>query len=350
MNQDQSAQDQGDMAKQDNRNKSKNKSGQGKQQRPEEPKKNESEKTEAKGTESTTTSSKVSVEIARCKQAVSPLQVANSRFRLENHLRNKVLDLADELEAIDDAFKESLFRSLYALNPAIGDMIYRSFENSVGQNPIFSTLLPSETMMLQKIMQDLNVCRTFDRGYDIRMDHQQLLQAVINQQGSENGRDILIGTVLNRIFSLPQQNAHLLESIKADLARKRGNLEIDEFANSKRAAIQRTAMAILAQKKVWNEAEASSPLEFPPIDIERSEETLRISARLGTEWSSENVKVDISESGQRIIISGEGENGFVKSIDLPATTKPSQINAEFSEQGILEIVCPITSTSVPLKN
>ncbi|KAJ3325997.1 hypothetical protein HDV06_002382 [Boothiomyces sp. JEL0866] len=349
-NQDPSGQQaQGEKGKQDNKNQAKNKSAQGKQQTQEDSKRAESEKTGLKPSESntTTTTSKVSVEIAHCRPV---LQAANSRFRLENCLRNKVLDLADELDSIDEAFRESVFRSLFALNPSVGDFICKSFETTSGQNPIFSTLLPTETMMLQKIMQDLHVGRTFERGYDIRLDHQQLLQAVIAQQGSETNRDFFIGMVLNRIFTLPQQNAHLLESIKADLARKRSNLEIDEFANSKRNAIQRAAMAILAQKKVWNESETTSPAEFPPVDIERSEECLRLRARLGPEWNSENVKVDISENGQRIIVSGQGENTFVKSIDLPVATDPSRINAEFNKEGILEIVCPVTSTAIPLKN
>ena len=132
------------------------------------------------------------------------------QLKMENVLRDTVLDLASQLDMLDISFTQELMNRVNATdsnlaqivnqNGALGNMSYqspglRAMNASIGQNDMFSPWNQHQPNAFN------NGMFSSETRFDVHMSHSELLRQLLTCQGSEQKRRLILQDLISRLQS-----------------------------------------------------------------------------------------------------------------------------------------------------
>lgn len=306
----------------------------------------------------------VNVSPAEKAKAISPRLLMNAQFRLENNLRNNVLELSDALESLDVNYKREVINRICAANSVVGEYLNQLFMNPASmqthaqcQVPMFA-LNPTQLTLMQAVLQRVipNVCN-FSTVYDHHMTHEELLTTVLAVQGTESARSTFLQVCINCLAIAIGQSAQVqdpsytgLINLRTDLVRALSFLESDQTAGMRRSIIAHQMNAMQAAKTRFGQeikTRKKSSEQWPVVDFVHSEGNLDVNVYFGQGYEAKDVGLDISNNGQEIYIWSKGKKPFNRKFALPCPVEPESTDAKF-DHGILHVTCKKAAQNIPV--
>jgi HSP20 family molecular chaperone IbpA len=257
---------------------------------------------------------------------------------LENALRERVLQLALQLDHIDLQHLSEIFQHIKSFSPAI-------YQALVEPGP-YARLFPQ-----------VPIVELHANAQDFLLDHSQLLQCII-ARGDEQ-RAALLADVIKRLNILRQTlglypgsqlDPQQVDILIFELQDKIKLMNADDISAKKIELVGQCKSSLLEMKRCRTVSKHALQLSWPQVDLIDLGERIKMVAHVPG-FKKERINIDVASKGKTVVLSGEQEKqerpgkfvqrettstGFRRTVQLPWRIDTKDVRAEFND-GVLEV-------------